>query len=181
LAPAKAEKLYTIETRAPILARIDIFSSSRMLVEEYVLVQAWKKPASYIRNHNWFSDARDVDMATVNLPRFLSNLRGALSKPSAWRNDDLRFVPAPKSQRWKIEADGLTWSPLEPAEIPSRIRPLAHVSLRDQVAATAVMLCFADRVETLHGDPRAEFTNEARTGVTSTRSVLADPFVPPPA
>ena len=36
----------------------------------------------------------------------------------------------------------------------ARIRPLAHVSLADQVVATALMLCLADRVETRQGDPR---------------------------
>lgn len=34
------------------------------------------------------------------------------------------------------------------------LRPLAHVSLRDQVVTTAIMLCLADLVETLQGDPR---------------------------
>jgi hypothetical protein len=37
----------------------------------------------------------------------------------------------------------------------SKLRPLAHVTLRDQVAATAIMLCLADRVETAQGDPRS--------------------------
>ena len=30
--------------------------SLELLREEYVLVQAWKKTASYIRYHNWFSE-----------------------------------------------------------------------------------------------------------------------------
>lgn len=34
------------------------------------------------------------------------------------------------------------------------LRPLAHVSLRDQVVSTAIMLCLADQVETRQGDPR---------------------------
>ena len=32
--------------------------SLELVREEYVLVQAWKKTASYIRYHNWFSDTR---------------------------------------------------------------------------------------------------------------------------
>ncbi|WP_248360534.1 RNA-directed DNA polymerase [Anaeromyxobacter oryzae] len=35
-----------------------------------------------------------------------------------------------------------------------KLRPLAHVSLIDQVAATALMMCLADRIETRQGDPR---------------------------
>jgi len=27
-----------------------------LLTQEYVLVQAWKKAASYIRQHNWYAD-----------------------------------------------------------------------------------------------------------------------------
>lgn len=42
-----------------------------LLQKEYVLVQAWKKTASYIRYHNWFSDTLELDRAAINLPRFL--------------------------------------------------------------------------------------------------------------
>ena len=49
---------------------------------------------------------------------------------------------------------GSGWKP-EPGEEgkPPRLRPLAHANLEDQVAATAILLCLADRVETLQGDP----------------------------
>ena len=39
--------------------------SLELLREEYVLVQAWKKTASYIRSHNWFSDTLALDRAAV--------------------------------------------------------------------------------------------------------------------
>ena len=42
----------------------------------------------------------------------------------------------------------------------ARLRPLAHVNLADQVVATALMLCLADRVETLQGDSRLSVRNE---------------------
>lgn len=45
-----------------------------LLRQEYVLVQAWKKTASYIRHHNWFSDTIELDRAAVNLPRFLAEI-----------------------------------------------------------------------------------------------------------
>lgn len=44
-----------------------------LLSEEYVLVQAWKKTASYMRYHNWYADTLELDHATVNLPRFLAS------------------------------------------------------------------------------------------------------------
>ena len=52
--------------------------SLELLREEYVLVQAWKKTASYIRYHNWFSDTLALDRAAVNLPTFIGELRERL-------------------------------------------------------------------------------------------------------
>ena len=123
-----------------------------LLREEYVLVQAWKKTATYIRYHNWFSDTLALDRAAVNLPAFLGELGERLQSSESWQNDALRIVPAPKSQRWRIR-EGV-WEPVEKGVTSARLRPLAHVRLADQVVATALMLCLADRVETLQGDPR---------------------------
>ena len=39
--------------------------SLEQLREEDVFVQAWKKTASYIRYHNWFSDTLALDRAAV--------------------------------------------------------------------------------------------------------------------
>ena len=123
-----------------------------VLREEYVLVQAWKKTASYIRYHNWFSDTLALDRAAASLPTFIDELREHLQSPESWQNDPLRMVPAPKSQNWEIREG--SWGPVQKGATSARLRPLAHVSLSDQVLATALMLCLADRVETLQGDPR---------------------------
>ncbi len=137
-----------------------------LLREEYVLVQAWKKTASHIRYHNWFSDTLALDRVAVNLPAFLSELRKRLQSPESWRNDPLRIVPASKSQRWRVR-EGV-WEPVEKGATSARLRPLAHVSLADQVVATALMLCLADRVETLQGDPRRSLRDlESRRQVVS--------------
>ena len=137
-----------------------------LLCEEYVLVQAWKKTASYIRYHNWFSDTLALDRAAVNLPAFVGELRNRLQSPEGWQNDPLRIVPAPKSQSWRVR-EGV-WEPVEKRTISARLRPLAHVSLADQVVATALMLCLADRVETTQGDPRREVRDqETRRQVAS--------------
>ena len=132
--------------------------SLELLREEYVLVQAWKKTASHIRYHNWFSDTLALDRAAVNLPAFLSELRKRLQSPESWQNDPLRIVLAPKSQRWRVR-EGV-WEPVQKGVTSARLRPLAHVSLADQVVATALMLCLADRVETLQGDPRRPVGDE---------------------
>ena len=136
-----------------------------LLRKEYVLVQAWKKTASYIRYHNWFSDTLALDRAAVNLPTFIDELRERLQSSKSWRNDPLRIVPAPKSQHWRIRQN--VWEPIKGAR-SARLRPLAHVSLADQVVATALILCLADRVETLQGDPRQPLRDqESRKRVVS--------------
>ena len=124
-----------------------------LLRQEYVLVQAWKKTAAYIRYHNWFADTLELDRAAVNLPAFLASTAEALTSPEDWIGKALRMVPAPKTQRWRVSGSGV-WEPAEKGTDAARLRPLAHVALRDQVIATALMLCLADRVETLQGDPR---------------------------
>lgn len=139
-----------------------------LLSQEYVLVQAWKKTANYIRYHNWYSDTLELDRTSVNLPRFLGELGEKLRSPDAWTTDTLRIVPAPKSQRWRVNPRGNVWEPVEKGKTASKLRPLAHVSLMDQVAASAVMLCIADRVETIQSDPRDSVQDaEKRRKVTS--------------
>lgn len=146
-----------------------------LLREEFVLVQAWKKTASYIRYHNWFSDTLELDRTAINLPRFLGELAERLAAPEGWRSDPLRIVPAPKSQHWQVNSSSKRWEPVPVRRTPqdtkrpgTTLRPLAHASLRDQVAATAVMMCIADRVETLQGDPRGQITDTvARNQVIS--------------
>ena len=135
------------------------------LQQEYVLVQAWKKTSNYIRYHNWYADTLELDWTTVNLPEFIDSIAKTFESPDLWQCEPLRLVPAPKSQRWINR--NRDWKP-EPGLDESRLRPLAHVSLRDQVAATALMLCLADRVETRQGDPRRSFLDaKARREVSS--------------
>ena len=141
-------------------------SSLELLREEYVLVQAWKKTAPYIRYHNWYSDTLALDRAAVNLPAFIGEIRERLQDGKAWQNDPLRIVPAPKKQQWRVR-EGV-WAPFEKKADSVPLRPLAHVSLADQVVATALMLCLADRIETLQGDPRRLTSNqESRRKVVS--------------
>ena len=102
----------------------------------------------------------------MNLPTFIGELRERLQSSENWRNDPLRIVPAPKGQRWRVRKD--LWEPVEKGATSVPLRPLAHVSLADQVVATALMLCLADRVETEQGDPgRLVRDQESRRQVVS--------------
>lgn len=86
----------------PEVLKPDLF----LLRQEYVLVQAWKKTASYIRSHNWYSDPLDLDWTTIELQDFIGRLSDALTNPRNWTSDDLRLVPAPKNQEWIIKRIG---------------------------------------------------------------------------
>ncbi len=124
-----------------------------VLREEHVLIQAWKKTASYIRYHNWYSDTLGLDQATADLPTFIGRIRARLQSSDPWQTEPLRIVLAPKSQSWRVHNDD--WKPVNrQGSVPVPLRPLAYVGLADQVVATALMLCLANRVETRQKDPR---------------------------
>ena len=139
-----------------------------LLRQEFVLVQAWKKTSNYIRYHNWYADTLDLDWTTINLPEFISQITESLEIPDQWESEPLRLVPAPKSQRWHFSGSG-SWEPTkEMRKHWSRLRPLAYVSMRDQVVATALMLCLSDQVESRQGDPRSSPDNaELRRKINS--------------
>ena len=80
-------------------------------------------------------------------------------QPENWHPKPLEFVFAPKSQNWFIPHDGEDWCPKE-KELEKKLRPLAHVDLKEQVVATAAMLCMADRVETALGSTRGAINSE---------------------
>lgn len=127
-------------------------------------MQAWKKTASDIRERSWYADTLGLDFQSLRIPSFLQEIQERLRNPDQWKPRPLRFVPAPKSQRWEFNKKG-QWVPEEPKKIQQKVRPLAHVDLEDQVVATAILLCLADRVETMLGDPCLELTRENRSKV----------------
>ncbi|MDF7647768.1 RNA-directed DNA polymerase [Erwiniaceae bacterium L1_54_3] len=126
--------------------------SLECLSDETVLIQAWKKTSNYIRYHNWFSDTLELDRTAVNLKEFISDLSRQIKSGELLLPAPIRIVPAPKSQEWKVHVDG-RWAPSGSHAQDIKIRPLAHVNLRDQVIATAMMMCLADRLESIQGDP----------------------------
>ncbi len=121
------------------------------LREEYVLMQAWKKTSCYLRNHSWYADTLEIDFQSLRVPAFIQDLQEQLASPQTWSPSLLDLVPAPKSQLWILNGDN--WKPKPGINPRQKIRPLAHVSLEDQVVATAILMCLADRVESRLGNP----------------------------
>ena len=123
---------------------------------ECVLVQAWKKSSTYIRYHNWYSDTLGLDYQSLRLPQFVNELQTKLEHE--WKTTPLKVVLAPKSQKWEIRKDN-AWKPKSEKDISNKLRPLAHVSLEDQIISTAIMLCLADHIETLQGNPETNINS----------------------
>lgn len=117
------------------------------------LIQAWKKTSSYIRYHNWYSDSLEIDLASVDLPNFIKELSERIS---TWESGHINIVPAPKSQYWHIN-DQNKWVPR--GNISTKLRPLAHVCIEDQVISTAILLCLANQMEQLQGSPLEPIEN----------------------
>jgi hypothetical protein len=126
---------------------------TKVLQDEVVLAQAWKKTHTFIRRHNWYADVLELDASGVclseNLAKWSNDIAGGDYETSAaW------LVPAPKNGLWcfRDESEG-GWQP-RPAEgePPPVLRPLAHIGVREQTVATAVMLCLADCIESAQGD-----------------------------
>ncbi|WP_207888689.1 hypothetical protein, partial [Pseudomonas sp. 30_B] len=68
------------------------------------------------------------------------------------------------------------WVPIENGDAPSqnssdagqKLRPLAHVAIRDQTLATAVMMCLAEAIESHQGDTtEGDLTKLRKLGVVS--------------
>lgn len=150
------------------------------LTDTIVLAQAWKKAQHYVRHHNWYADGLELDVVMANLEQCLMSWTADFRKTN-FQTAPLRLVPAPKYARWdfkpkpNVSSEDLLdlslddigsepafndWGPCEvrklnePSEsITQKLRPLAHLTIRDQTLATAVMMCLAEAVETAQGDP----------------------------
>jgi hypothetical protein len=120
------------------------------LQQEYVIVQAWKKAHDYIRAHNWYADVLELDLSNSRLRTTVSALRQELRNPATLLSKPVRLVLAPKATTWEVRKE--YWGPKSKEK--RNLRPLAHVTIRDQTIATAFMLCIADRAETLQGNPK---------------------------
>jgi hypothetical protein len=128
------------------------------LTDEVVISQAWKKTHAYIRSFNWYADTLALDVSALGI-ELEARKWGKQLKDRATLHK-LELVPAAKSESWVVDKN-LGWVPKalikgkeeqEERENTPPIRPLAHLSIRDQTWATTAMMCLADAVETEQGD-----------------------------
>jgi len=128
------------------------------LSDEVIIAQAWKKTHAYMRTHNWYADTLALDVSALGLESNAKNwaeaIRSSKEKPYL-----IELIPAAKSEKWVVDAQHgwVPFSLLNKKDNDARnkappLRPLAHLRVRDQTWASAVMLCLADAVETAQGD-----------------------------
>lgn len=130
-----------------------LFPQAKVLQDTVILAQAWKKTHTFIRRHNWYADVLELDASGVclreNLTKWSNEIAaGDYETSAAW------LVPAPKNGLWcfRPQSEG-GWQPrLADGEQTQVLRPLAHIGVREQTVATAVMLCLADCIESAQGD-----------------------------
>lgn len=163
----------------------ELAPQGHFLQDMVVLAQAWKKSHNYIRRHNWYADMLELDGSTIDLERQLSSWSAAVQQ-SDFAPDKLRLVPAPKNARWEFkkppdsiesflsanledlghEPTFSDWTAKRDKQgtTTQKLRPLAHLTIRDQTLATAVMMCLAEAVESAQGDPAEKDVFKARDG-----------------
>ncbi|GGY35457.1 hypothetical protein GCM10011297_05740 [Bacterioplanes sanyensis] len=146
------------------------------LTDPMLMALAWKKAHEYIRNTNWYADNFELDKSALNLPKLCEEWRNGILGGSI-RFDDLKLVPAPKTSQWHFtprktmdellksnfdEVDlevkncyCLKWQPVHLRDV--KLRPLAHIGIKEQTIMTLVMMCLANEVEALQGDPSTDY------------------------
>jgi hypothetical protein len=136
------------------------------LMHEALLVQAWKKSHDYIRNNNWYADILELDISTATLPEMIRQWQLDFEEygTKSLKPNNMRVVPAPKTWQWefnKTSDDAHEWHP-RPREDkkPYYLRPLAHLDIKSQSLASALMICFADIVEDAQGNPEPRKVND---------------------
>ncbi|GAA0337246.1 hypothetical protein GCM10008967_29410 [Bacillus carboniphilus] len=124
------------------------------LKDEVILGQAWKKSHNYIRRHNWYADILELDCSIIELEKKLKEYATDLLKSNRYKPAPLRIVLAPKTQKWVFpDGNEKLWYPKGKNNVKGEqaLRPLAHLSIRDQTVTTAIMLCLADAIESIQG------------------------------
>ncbi|WP_201057215.1 reverse transcriptase domain-containing protein [Marichromatium gracile] len=122
------------------------------LTDEVVLAQAWKKAERYARWYNWYADTLALDLAVLTIESDLADWAAQVRQPK-FQPEPMQLVPAPKNCPWEFP-HSKSESPTNRNWIPKKtpqLRPLAHLTVRDQTLAMGLVLCFADAVETLQG------------------------------
>ncbi|WP_028295185.1 RNA-directed DNA polymerase [Oceanobacter kriegii] len=162
------------------------------LTNPLLMALAWKKSHEYIRSTNWYADNFELDKSALYLAERCNQWTAEIIDQSV-SFSNLNLVPAPKSSAWtfipnkcptecdeildvSIEEFGnscycLKWVPeskpnsKKPKNI--KLRPLAHIGIKEQTMMTLVMMCLANEVEAIQGDPSTKYEDVHKKKVVS--------------
>jgi len=163
----------------------EISLTDEYLSDPLLMALAWKKSHQYIRTTNWYADNFELDLSALNLVQHCEEWVATLAQPMLFTKLDL--VPAPKTYQWEFvetkvfdpidqpttpKEHNLTWRPKPDdknnnSESPLKIRPLAHIPIREQSMMTLLMMGLANNVETAQGNPDTPLNDVHEKGVVS--------------
>ncbi|WP_018404068.1 RNA-directed DNA polymerase [Marinobacter gelidimuriae] len=158
------------------------------LNDPLLMALAWKKAHDYIRTANWYADNFELDVSSIDLPNRCNEWVNDIQEKLEFK--PLELVPAPKSHPWefvkpedpfKVAEYKVIWQPKVTLKVEGgsareqkdgdkdllRLRPLAHIGIREQAIMTLVMMCLANEVESMQGDPSTDYENVHEKGVAS--------------
>lgn len=116
------------------------------LSDSFILGLAWKKTDIFVRTHNWYADILALDKCAFNISNEVTKWSKDITRLHLLKSD-IELIPAPKGANWYFNAG--KWAA---NKNDRKLRPLANISIKDQSIATAVMMCFADAIETRQKD-----------------------------
>ncbi|GGX69041.1 RNA-directed DNA polymerase [Saccharospirillum salsuginis] len=143
------------------------------LKDPLLMALAWKKAHEYIRTTNWYADNFELDVSSIDLPNRCTEWVGDIQTKLEFR--PLELVPAPKTYQWEFSEPNdpmspseykVVWQPVKKCKDEKsnkseasllKLRPLAHVGIREQSIMTLVMMCLANEVESAQGDPSTDY------------------------
>lgn len=163
----------------------EISLTDEYLSDPLLMALAWKKSHQYIRNTNWYADNFELDLSALSLVEHCNQWVKSLAKPIEFSK--LELVPAPKTYQWEfVEAKifdamcepetpkdhNLIWQPKPDdknnnSESSLKIRPLAHIPIREQSMMTLLIMGLANKVETAQGNPETPLSDVHEKGVVS--------------
>ena len=165
-----------------------LFLNDDYLTDPTLMALAWKKAHNYIRTTNWYADNFELDKSTLNLAKHCEEWVKEIGNGNL-AFSPLELVPAPKTSDWvftkntviprkysapssdsdiELTEDSrlcIDWYPSNPEKL--RLRPLAHIGIKEQSIMTLMMMCIANDVETAQGDPSTAYDNVHDNGVVS--------------
>lgn len=138
-------------------------------LDEVILSHSRKKVDNYIRRHNWFGDHLELDLHIINSEENIKKWITDVESKS-FKTDKIYIVPAPKNFEWTFKNNEVgvnEWVPNETDDNKFKLRPISHVSLRDQTLSMSMLICLANIIETLQGRTDVDYIEARKNNVVS--------------